>query len=187
MASASPVLGFPPLPPLPPLEPGPWALTAAAVDDWFGKAKAGDTLTYARGRGLLQSGGVRRLQELHDRGEITFKSRRIAADDFAFIAERRKADGRPSERERLAVRGRSAETDDELAALMAVLRRLAGRGLPCPTNRELGALIGGTGPDRVAYLLGLLVRGQRIRVEALARGLRVVTIAATGKRTGAGT
>lgn len=187
MASASPVLGFPPLPPLPDLEPGPWALTAGAVDSWIEKARAGETLIYARGRGLLQSGGVRRLQELHDQGAVTFKTRRIGPDDIAFIAQRRQGGEKPSGRERLAVRCRSAETDDEIALLMAALRRLAARDLPCPTNRELGRLIGGIGPDRVAYLLGLLVREKRIRVEALARGLRVVTIVATGKRTGAGT
>ncbi|MGZ8286110.1 MAG: hypothetical protein ACXW27_08960 [Allosphingosinicella sp.] len=40
--------------------------------------------------------------------------------------------------------------------------------------------------DRTAYLLGILIREKRITGEALARGLRVVTILATGQRTGAG-
>lgn len=186
---AQPVFGFAHLPrkPLPPLAPGPWALNAAAVDAWAAKARAGDELVYARGRGLLQTGGVRRLQELHDEGAVTFKTRRIAPDDIAFIAERLKGGARPPERARLAVRSRSADTDDELAMLMAILRRLAARGAPCGTNRELGAAMGEVGPDRISYLLGILIREKRIAVEALARGLRVVTIVATGKRTGAGT
>jgi hypothetical protein len=180
-----PGFGFASLPqkPLPPLEPGPWALTCEAVEAWMAKARTGDSLVYARGRGLLQSGGVRRLQELHDRGSVTFTTRRMGADDFAFIAERLAGDTRPSERAMLTVRGRSAETDDELAMLMAVLRRRVAKGRTCGTNRELGADMGDVGPDRVAYLLGLLIRERKIEVESLAKGVRVVTLLATGKQT----
>jgi hypothetical protein len=185
LATTSPAaqLGFPPRPPLPPLEPGPWALTRAAVDKWLATAKPGDETVYARGAWLLQSDGVEKLQEVHDAGGVTFKRQKISEGDHAYIVERLRGDTRPSPRARLMLRARATETDDELADLLALLRRLAGRDLPCLTNRELGAEIGGANPDRVAYLLGILIREARITVESLAPGKRVVTILSTGKKT----
>lgn len=184
-AAIPPGFGFAHLPqrPLPPLESGMWALTSTEVRRWFERAAIGDELVYARGPRLVQSDGVKLLQQLHDRGLVTFTSRRIGPDDTAFLVQRLKGDERPPARAQLAVRSRSGDTEDELAMLMAILRRTAGKRAPCPSNRELGEEMGNPNPDRVAYLLSILARERRIEVEARPRGHRVVTILATGKRT----
>lgn len=185
--------GFADLPrrPLPPLEPGAWALTGTAVDKWLARAKAGDELVYARGPRLLLSDGVRRLQEQFDAGAVTFKTRRIAADDVAYIAERLAGAARPNEALRLARPAPPAEDADEVAMLMAILRRRAARNQSCPTNRELGAEIGELldqpplSADRVSYLLRKQVSLGKLRVDALGKGVRIVTLTATGQRTAA--
>lgn len=169
--------------PLPPLQAGQWALTQAAVDKWIDGARAGDELVYARGLRVVQSDGVRRLRELHDAGAIAFTSRRIGPEDTAFIAQRLSGGSRPAPAQRLARPPRADEDADEVAQLMAALRRLAAERKPCPTNRELGQMIGGVGPERVSYLLRKQIGASRIRVDALATGRRVVTIVATGRRT----
>lgn len=185
MAAAAPAFGFAHLAqkPLPPLEPGAWALTRAAAEAWLARARPGEQLVYARGPRLLQSDGVKALQDRFDEGEVTFTTRRIAADDIAYIAERLAGGSRPAPHQRFARTAPPPDDADEIAMLMATLRRLAAARRPCPTNRELGEMVGDIGPDRVAYLLRKLISARRIAVEALGNGRRVVTIIATGKRT----
>jgi hypothetical protein len=184
--------GFAHLPrrPLPPLgAAGPWALSRAAVDRWAGKAKAGDEIVYCRGERLIPSDGVRALQAMFDAGAVTFKTRKVSPHDTAFIAERLAGGSPPAAGQRLARRAPPPEDADEIAMLMAVLRRHATRQLPCPTNRELGEqlgeMLGGPAlePDRVTYLLRKQISVGKIAVDVLAKGRRVVTIKATGQRT----
>lgn len=159
-----------------------WALTEDAIERWMAGAKPGDELVYARGAQLIQSAGVRALQRHHDHGRVTFKQKRNGPFDTSYIAERLAEARRPAPAARLD-RPVFGEDNDELALLMAHLRRLATSGQPCPTNRELGAAIDVKSPDRVAYLLRKLISARRIKVEAVSRERRVVTICATGKTT----
>lgn len=161
----------------------PWSLTEDAVNQWLDKARPGDTLVYARGGARPQPGaGVKAVQKAFDEGRVTFKQLRHGDFDYSFIAERKADPSRPPAQSRINQR-RISEDDDEIAMLMAVLRRRANRGLPMGTNRELGEDIGGVGPARVAYLLRKQIGAERITVEAVGIGVRVCTILATGKRT----
>lgn len=166
-----------------------WTLSAPAVEKWLEKARSGDQVVYARGDRLHPSDGVRALQVAHDEGRVTFKQVKHAEFDRSYIAQRCADPRRPGPAQRLA-RPIPSEDNDEIALLMAALRRRAARSEPMGTNRELGediAELAGMSapvlPDRVAYLLRKQISAGRLRVEAAAIGCRVATIVATGKRT----
>lgn len=162
----------------------PWSLNRVAVDRWLDRSKPGETIVYGRGRSpsALKSDGVKAMQEAFDEGRVTFKSQRHGDCDHSFIAERKAEASRPAPSARLTKRF-ADEDGDEIALLMASLRRRANRGLRMGTNRELAEEIGATGPDRIAYLLRKLISAGRIEVESFGIGSRVCTIVATGKRT----
>jgi hypothetical protein len=67
---------------------------------------------------------------------------------------------------------------------MAVLRRLAARGLECPSNAKLAEMAGLKDAESARYRLGLLAQAGPNRGQDAARGPRIVTIVATGLSTG---
>lgn len=159
----------------------PWALTAEAAEAWVAAAKAGDRTVYARGPRVPKCPGVAALQEHHDRGRVTFTAQRHGAFDYSFFVTRLAEPSRPAPAARI-VRPVHDEDYDDVALLMALLRRKARLRQPMGTNRELGDAIG-VGPDRIAYLLRKQISAGKIAVEAVAIGVRVTTIVATGART----
>jgi hypothetical protein len=162
-----------------------WAMTGDAVKDWVLGAKAGDTLVYAKAQSLhslRHSTGIKAINEMFDAGLITLTSRKLSPGFYSYIAQRLKTPSRPAPSARLAQRVVDPDSDD-LASLMQILRRFAARHRPCPTNRELGQMIGGLNPDQAAYLLRKAQSRGRIRIDATNYGQRVVTITASGKRT----
>jgi hypothetical protein len=163
--------------------PANWALNEEAVERWVKSARAGESLVYARGAHLVHSAGVKALQRHFDHGRVTFKQQRNGPFDTSYIAERLPTAPRPSPAARLA-QPVADEDNDDLALLMAALRRRAAKGQKMGTNRDLGDEIGDALPDRVAYLLRKLISAGRIKVESFGVGLRVCTIVATGKKTG---
>jgi hypothetical protein len=170
-------------------ERAPWSLNKTAVDRWMKNAKPGDELVYARGLTPQGSDGVEELRRLHDVGAVTFKRRKLGDCDYSYMAERLNGGRPPAGAQKLGAAARAADDADEIARLMAMLRRKAARRELCPTNREIGVEIGEQlgcdplPPERVSYLLRKQISSGRITVEAIANGRRVVTIVATGKRT----
>jgi hypothetical protein len=167
----------------------PWALNKAAVDAWIKTARPGDEIVYARGLSPLPTDGVDELRRLADQGAVTFVRQRKGPEDFAHIAQRCAGEAGPAK----LVPAAGGETADQKAALMIVLRRIVAEREVCPSNRALGKLLADEldvaepfEPDRIAYLLRLLISGGRIAVEAALSGARIVTLLATGQRSGGG-
>jgi hypothetical protein len=167
----------------------PWALNKAAVDAWIRTARTGDEIVYARGLSPLPTDGVKELQRLADQRAVTFTRQRKGPEDFAFIVQRLAGEAGPAKPPPAA----GDETADQKAALMIILRRIVSKGQACPPNRELGRLLAEEldlaqpiSPDRISYLLGLLRSAGRIAVEAGLSDARIVTLLATGQRSGRG-
>lgn len=154
-----------------------WSLTQAAVRDWLAASQPGEQIVYARGPNLNRTAGVEAMSRAGDEGKAVLNYRRAAPGIGEWVATRRADPRRPAERPA------TVSEPDDAALLLAVLRRLADRNRPCPTNRTLGEMLGGISPERVSYLLRKQISERRIAVEATGRGVRIVTIVATGRRT----
>jgi len=163
-----------------------WVISAEALQAWADAARPGERRTYARAPSMglpRHEAGVRIARQLFDDGLVTLVQQRINAEVTDYIAVRLDRNGRPAPQLRLAQPVPPMPASDEAAMMMAILRRIAAAKRVCPTNRELGRMVGGLTPDQAAYLLRKLVTAGRIRIDSYDRGGRVITITATGKRT----
>lgn len=159
-----------------------WALKAEKVNDWVRMARPGETIVYAGGPHLIRSAGVDAINKAGRDGLVRFNFRRSAGKG-EYLATRLAAAARPATSPPTQPSPESERDYDDAALLMGLLCRLASNGRPCPQNRELGNMLGGVSPDRVSYLLRKNVTAGAIRIDALPRGGRVVTIAASGLTT----
>jgi hypothetical protein len=158
-----------------------WTLTKAAAESFIRTAKAGDRVVYAVGSILLQTDGVKAITRAADLNQLVLNFRRRSASVGEWIATRKKPAAEPAPAPRRPI---APQLDfDEAAQLLALLQNLARNRRPCPVNRQLGDMLGGSPPERVSYLLRKLVANEQIGVEQLAGGLRVVTIRASGLAT----
>lgn len=163
-----------------------WALTRETVAEWVGSARPGEELVYAGGTHLIRSPGVEAITRAAQEGKVRLNFRRSDGKGGEYLATRR-ANGQsasppPVDRNTVVV----DDDLDEALMLFGVLCKLASRGRPCPTNRELGEMLGGIQPERISYLMSKNISAGRVRSEALPRGRRVVTIVASGLATGRG-
>jgi hypothetical protein len=163
-----------------------WALTPASVRAWLEEAKPGDVLVYAKGTHLIRNDGVEAITRAAQAGKIRLNFRRGGDGSGEYIATRRPPD--PSRLPHSSSLAQSATLSDrafdDSAQLMGLLCRLAQHKRACPTNRALGDMMGGVSPERVSYLLRKNEAVKTIRVECAAGGQRVVTILASGLKTG---
>jgi hypothetical protein len=163
---------------------GSWAMTADAVERWAESSKPGDRLVYARGVRLIRTPGVEAITQLHDEGEVVLNWRRSAPGIGEWLATRRARPVAPAFAQRLSQPLPPEGERDEEQRVLVVLRRLAAVRRPCPTNRHLAELAKLKDADQAAYQLRKLISAKIIRVETMPKG-RVVTIVATGRKTGA--
>ncbi len=160
-----------------------WAMVETMVNGWLATAKPGERLIYAKGPRLLRTAGVEAISRAGDEQRVRLNFTRgidgvghylatMLPPAMRADAPRTAAIPRPEEPER-----------DEEQRVLAVLRRHANMGKPCPTNVEIARQAQLKNADRAAYLLRLLISAQHIRVEAATDGQRIITIVGSGKRT----
>jgi hypothetical protein len=161
------------------------AITADAVNGWAAEAKPGETFIYHSGAFLVQSlASVAAARALVARGEALFIQRRTGPGQFDYmIQKRRNAEGRPISCASVEERAPGTTVDEEVEQLMAVLRRLASFGKPCPTNRQLAELAMLKDAESARYRLTQLSIAGRIKVEMPPQGVRVITIVSSGRST----
>ncbi|TXC73941.1 hypothetical protein FSZ31_04260 [Sphingorhabdus soli] len=166
------------------------AIEAGALEAWCAAAQAGDVLVYAHGPVLPRTAAVVTLaREYADAGLVTLSSQRVAKG-FEWNAVRSRV---------RAVRDISdRRAEDALAALsppeegsvddiiLRALKRAANFNAPCPSNADLARLARLDTPVAASDVIKRLKKRGAITVLVPAMGGRVVTIAATGKRTAQG-
>lgn len=178
----------------------------AELRAWLARAEVGERAVYAAGAVLpRQAETVQLVTRWKDAGAVITLQRRDPADGrrMQYLIEKADAGHGPHPpapdgvaesppNDGRAGRGTHDATRAQMRRLLEALRRMAARGEACPSNAELAALLelprGKRGADRAQYLIGRLVREQRIAVEG--RGTcapRVVTILAKGRGCGKST
>jgi hypothetical protein len=163
------------------------AVTAEAALEWARHARPGEKFVYFSGAVLIEALPiVAAVRKLHDCGEVLFVQERRGESvrDYCIIKRRNVEPARP--RSRGVARSGYWVGDEQLEDLMAVLRRLAARGLDCPGNARLAEMAGLKDAESARYRLGLLAQAGRIEVRTPPEGPRIVTITATGLSTGEG-
>jgi hypothetical protein len=185
------------------------------LQQWLATAAPGEAFTYFIGAMLVPGMAiVVAARAASERGEVILTQRRREDRLFDYLATKRRnaerslggeslcGDPRQANRGSRANQplsrsgvdcsgsrafGRGvADADEEKEWLMAVLRRLASFGKPCPTNRELAAIAQLKDAESVRYRLGLLAAEGRIKIHTPPQGPRVVTIVASGRSTARG-
>lgn len=157
-----------------------------AVNDWVVNAMPGAVCVYARVH-RLHTGhvGSARMRVLAEQGLVGLLAQRREGDgQFSYRARRLLAVAPP-----VAVPPRAAsQADDpesECGRVFALLRECARQGKPCPTNQEIARTCQLRDGDQARYRMRLLREDGRILIDRVGMEPgRVVTIAATGRRTG---
>lgn len=161
-----------------------------AIEAWLETAKPGDAHTYFTGSFLIQIPAVIMARRLCDQGEVILVQQRNDRGTLDYVMKRRANVEPPPMSAAQAGRRRPPPIDASIEAeterLMAVLRRLAERKHPTPTNRQLAEKAALKDADAARYRLCLLASKGRIKIANLADGTRVITIVASGARTGRG-
>lgn len=175
----------------------------AAMEAWLERSAPGDELVYATGPALGRDAPAAVLaRQWAQEGEVATHVRRTGAGRALEHFMRRRE---PPVQPRLgggaaparlfgkARRGsaRPAMTlpadfeASEEGRMLAALTRVADAGAVCPSNGDLARQLALNSRDRAQYLIVRLARAGLIRVESASsfEG-RVVTIVATGRRTG---
>lgn len=154
---------------------------------WARNAKHRASLVLGEGA-ALPSSTARVVSVLADAKIIDIARRKLAADHYRFIVQRRSA--RYVERATVTPRQAMARPRAGISErrILKILIRAAERNLPCPTNPVLAHLVGLSGEQAASYRMRRLVAQGKIRVEVPGdpRMHRVVTIVASGKRTRGG-
>lgn len=161
----------------------------AALDTWLRAAEPGEELVYHRGHFLPSGSPVgQHVRKLIESGHVITSQRRReggGGSDYLVI-KRRNVEPLPFSAAQAGARtAPRSDVEQDCEQLMAVLRRLASRGLACPTNRVLAQMAHlDISPDDVRYRLSQLAAAERIRIDEPPQGARIVTIVASGRRTG---
>ncbi|MEG3153024.1 hypothetical protein U1769_24285 [Sphingomonas sp. ZT3P38] len=172
------------------LDEAPGVVAAAArILGWAEIALAGAEFVYATRCYLpIGSEGAKAARELQERGLVHLKQRRVqGGSTINYVAERSSL---PWERARpravpkaMPYRPAAGEAAT-INALYPVLRRAARFSRPCPTDAQL-AERAGVEIDAIHPALSAMEQIGMIRIEpAKAPTLRLVSIVATGHRTG---
>lgn len=174
----------------------------AAMEAWLERAAPGDELVYATGPALgrdapaavlarqwAQEGEVathvrrtgpgRALEHFMRRREPPVQPRSGPRGGARLFGNARRGSARPA-----MTLPADFEGSDE-GRMLAALTRVADAGAVCPSNGDLARQLALNSRDRAQYLIVRLARANLIRVESASsfEG-RVVTIVATGRKTG---
>jgi len=181
---------------------GPLTLYAeiGVMEAWLEASAPGDELRYATGPALGRDAPAGLLaRQWADEGEVVlFQRRPGAGKPLEYVARRKEPPVKPrssaggvfgTARRRQARPAQAVPGDFDASdegRMLAVLTRAADAGAPCPSNIELARTLDLKSRDRAQYLINRLCRACLIRVaSASSFDGRVVTIAATGRKTGA--
>jgi hypothetical protein len=155
---------------------------SAEVDAWAERAGIGEEIPYATGSLTAGAAAPARMRALAHAGIVVLFQRRI--NGMLHYFARRTAQPFPLTMLATAASKQPA-THDEAQRVLLVLKRVAAKGGPCPSNRELAKLAELRDGDQASYRLRCLRDAGLIRMHATAQlPGRQVTIAATGKTTG---
>jgi len=160
--------------------PETWTLSAGEIRAWLATAKAGDQMVYACERHLSRfSDGAKLARTLEEQRFATLFHKPIGGGIKQYIIRRLKIEKGSIGR---SPAPRRARLDGDMARVLRVLRDCARHGQPCPQNRELGQRASVQNPS---YQIQKLVAGGFIlsRIVDAAKGLRVITILASGVET----
>ena len=160
---------------------------AAQLAAWLASAAPGQRITYATGPGLDPGHPVKALvADWEETGEVVLhKQRHPKSNDLMHIAQRRRPDRAVAS---AAVRKveRPFEDGSPEDVIYRALARAANMGLPCPSNAALAEEAGLHDPDAASWRVRKLRDAGLIRIQCSGtarNSTRVVTIAATGRRT----
>lgn len=165
------------------------AVSAEAALEWARHAKPGEKFIYYTGPCLIQAlPVVAAARQLHEAGEVIFVQERRGPGvrDYVMLKRRNAEPVRPASRGPAFERAPGCKVDDDLEDLMAVLRRLAAKGLECPSNARLADMAGLKDAESARYRLTVLQSTRRIEVKTTSAGQRIITIVASGLSTGTG-
>jgi hypothetical protein len=152
------------------------------IDAWLSIATPGSEFLYAT-RATLPPGckPAAYLRTLAAAGEIDLFQRCCAGGGLKNYVARRKA---PEQKPEAPASSTRAERPERADDVLAMLRTVARRGLPCPTDAAIARHLNLRRPSEAAALLSDLADVGEILLERVSRPYqRVVTIVATGKRT----
>jgi hypothetical protein len=159
-----------------------WAMLSGEVDGWAARSAPGDRVTYAQGSLPKWATGPARMRALAEAGAVSLFQNRIDGVCH-YIAVRR---DRPLPQAKVPARVSKATVGhDGTARLLSVLKTLAAKKRPCPTNRELAKLADLTDERAASYRLRCLRDTGLIRIHEIAQEPgRLITIASSGRTTG---
>lgn len=172
----------------------------AAMEAWLERAAPGDELVYATGPALGRDAPAAVLaRQWAQEGEVATHVRRTGAGRaLEHFMRRREPPVQPRSGGGARLFGNARrgsarpamtlpadfETSDE-GRMLAALTRVADAGAVCPSNGDLARQLALNSRDRAQYLIIRLARANLIRVESGSSfDGRVVTIVATGRKTG---
>jgi hypothetical protein len=159
------------------LRPVAHALDVADVENWVATAEVGAELVYAWGFAPPRERAAwTRARELSDENEVRLHDRRRTGGDREWYMVKRPV---PVGVTVVPPVVDPAEETEEMAVLR-VLRRHVGLGLPCPTNAEIGKQVGLIAPQ-VAYRIRLLRAARLILMDD--RGPKLRRICTIGGRS----
>jgi len=160
------------------------AASAAELRAWAGRARPGERFVYFSGPALVQGPAARAAAAMYRAGLVDLPPARRTGDRasscFEWSVERIGPRGGRGRRAPLAVRDAAA------ARILAVLRRAAGAGRPCPSDTQLARIGRLATRDQAQWRVRKLEAEGRIRTEIWPGPdgpWRVVEIVASGLRT----
>lgn len=165
--------------------------SVADCNRWLAVAEYGDVFVYAVRAWLpVAAPGAQRMYVLQTLGLVTLTRKRsdLRPHEFAFRAQRTSKPIPEPEapRSKLSLKPVAIAVDEAAAIdeLLPILQRSAKHGRPCPTDAQLADRAGLSRDDVAAALKAMHATGL-IRVQGTAAPtLRLITIVATGHRTG---
>jgi hypothetical protein len=150
------------------------------INAWLAIATAGSEFVYATLAQLPRGApGAARMRKLAEAGEVDLFQRRTDVPGQRDYVARRRA----TAVQRPAPAMADPELPEEAQRLLAMLRGVARKKLPCPTDKTIARTLG-VSIGRAAKLVGQLRRAGAIKIETVrAPQQRVVTVVGTGERT----
>lgn len=166
----------------------------ADIERWLSAADVGDVFTYAVRPFLpVTAPGKRRMYALSIQGLVTLTQKRsdLIENAFAYRAQRTSQPlpepEQPAEpRKRLSLAPAVLAVDEAAAIdkLLPIVTRAAKYGRPCPTDAQMADRSGLTRDD-IPATLAAMQAARLVKIEGTsAPTLRLITILATGHRTG---
>lgn len=166
----------------------------ADIERWLSVAEYGDVFVYAVCPWLpVVAPGGRRMYALHVQGLVTLTRKRsdLFAGEWAYRAQRTskplpEPEALAEPRKRLSVATRAIAVDEAAAIdrLLPILKRSARHGRPCPTDAQLSDRAD-IPRDEIPAVLAAMQDAHLVKIEGTsAPTLRLITILATGHRTG---